>query len=236
VTVAGLAAAFGSGAMTNSIDEIEFTEVILATGTNTMENHPVIGMKVKRAVRRQGAKLIVIDPREIALTKYAHIWLRQKPGIDVAVLNGLMNVIISEGLYDKKYVEDRTEGFEAMAKADWEIIAALSSRMGYAMPYTSAEMIMEEIRQLTPSYAGITYGRIEKEGLQWPCPDTDHPGTRYLHKDRFSRGNGLHELPFPGIGGESADESRPGSCGKDTGIQGLRGPDRSGMTKPGVHW
>jgi len=408
--VAGLAAAFGSGAMTNSIGEVEFADVILATGTNTTENHPIIGMKVKRAVRQQGAKLIVIDPREIDLVKYAEIWLRQKPGTDVAVINGLMNVILAEELYDKKYVAERTENFEAMkkvvekytpdyvekisgvpakdlktaarlyakankasvlytmgitqhisgtdnvkslanlcmlcgkigieggglnplrgqnnvqgacdmgalpnvfpayqpvandairakfekawgaaklpakpgltivevmeaahkgdikalyimgenpmlsdpdlshveaslkkldllivqdifltetaaladvvlpsacfaekdgtfsnterrvqrvrkaveppgqARTDWEIVADISSRMGYAMKYDSAKQIMDEINALAPSYAGITYDRIEKTGLQWPCPTKDHPGTTFLHKDRFSRGLGL---------------------------------------------
>jgi anaerobic selenocysteine-containing dehydrogenase len=114
--VAGLAATFGSGAMTNSVDEIEYTDAIFAIGTNTTENHPVIGAKIKRAVRQRGAKLIVADPREIDLVKYAAIWLRQKPGTDVALLNGMMNVIIAEGLYDKPYVETRTEGFEEMKK------------------------------------------------------------------------------------------------------------------------
>ena len=109
MTVAGLAAAFGSGAMTNSIDELEFTDLILATGSNTTENHPIIGMKIKRAVRQQGAKLIVIDPREIGLVKYAEIWLRQKPGTDVAVFNGLMNIIINENIYAREYVDERTE-------------------------------------------------------------------------------------------------------------------------------
>jgi anaerobic selenocysteine-containing dehydrogenase len=112
--VAGLAATFGSGAMTNSIDELEYTDLILATGTNTTENHPVIGAKVKRAVKKNGTKLIVIDPREIDLVKYADIWLRQNPGTDVAVFNGLMNVIIEEGLYAKDYVAQRTEGFDAL--------------------------------------------------------------------------------------------------------------------------
>ena len=69
--MAGLAATFGSGAMTNSIDEIEYTDAIFAIGTNTTENHPVIGAKVKRAVRQHGAKLIVADPRKIDLVKYA---------------------------------------------------------------------------------------------------------------------------------------------------------------------
>jgi formate dehydrogenase alpha subunit len=415
VTVAGLAAAFGSGAMTNSIEEIEFTDVILAMGTNTTENHPVLSSRIKRAVRQHGAKLIVIDPREIDLVKYATLWLRQKPGTDVAVLNGLMNVIIAEGIYAKEYVENRTEGFEALqktvaaytperveeisgvpaedlkaaarlyakankasilyamgmtqhitgtdnvkscanismlcgkigiegggvnplrgqnnvqgacdmgalptvfpayqpvandetrakfekawgatlpakpgktilemmeaahkgeikalyvmgenpmvsdpdlthveeslkhldllivqdifltetgkladvvlpsacfaekdgtftnterrvqrvrkavpapgqAKADWEIIAGISTRMGYPMNYASASEIMAEINAVTPSYAGITYERLEKEGIQWPCPNTDHPGTRFLHKDRFSRGRGLfHAIEY----------------------------------------
>lgn len=407
--MAGLAATFGSGAMTNSIDEIEFTDAIFAIGTNTTENHPVIGAKIKRAVRQRGAKLIVADPRKIDLIKYATIWLRQKPGTDVALLNGMMNVIISEGLYDRQYVETRTEGFEAMkkivdkytpehasqitgvpggdiitaarlyaqaesasilytmgitqhttgvdnvksianlamicgnvgikgggvnplrgqnnvqgacdmgalpvvftgyqsvasdearskfekawevnlspkpgltivealnaahegkikalyvmgenpmlsdpdlnharealsrldllivqdiflsetaelahvvlpaacfaekdgtfsnserrvqmvrkavdapgqAKADWQIISELSAKMGYPMDYPAPGDIMNEIRMLTPSYAGITYERIEKIGIQWPCPNMDHPGTKFLHKDRFSRGLGL---------------------------------------------
>ena len=395
--------------MTNSIEEIEFTDAILAIGTNTTENHPVIGSGVKRAIRRHGAKLIVIDPRKIGLVDYADIWLRPTPGTNVAVLNGLMNVIIEEGLYAKEYVAGRTEGFEAMrkavakytpghvekitgipvddlktaariyaeaksasilyamgitqhshgtdnvkscanlamlcgnvgvegggvnplrgqnnvqgacdmgalpnvfpayqqvandeargkfekawdvslpakpgltimeimnaahdgdlkglyimgenpmisdpdlthveeslknldilvvqdiflnetgrladvvlpsacfaekdgtfsnterrvqrirkaveapgeAKADWQIISELATKMGYAMGYASAEEIMNEINTIAPSYAGITYGRIEEGGLQWPCPNVEHPGTKYLHKDKFSRGLGL---------------------------------------------
>ncbi len=401
--------------MTNSIEELEYTNLILATGTNTTENHPVIGMKIKRAVRQHGTKLIVIDPRKIDLVKYADIWLCQKPGTDVAVFNGLMNVIIAEGLYAKQYVEERTEGFEALkatvekytpeyvenissvpaddlrraarlyakankasiiyamgltqhisgtdnvktianlamlcgnvgiegggvnplrgqnnvqgacdmgglpnvypayqqvanedsrkkfeaawganlspkpgltlmeimnaagsgqvkalyimgenplmsdpdlhhvkeelkkldllivqdifftetaqiadvvlpsasfaekdgtftnterrvqrirkavaapgeAKPDWEIIGGIATQMGYPMQYSSAQQIFEEITSVTPSYAGITYRRIEKEGLQWPCPTNDHRGTKFLHKDRFSRGRGLfHAIEF----------------------------------------
>ena len=407
--MAGLAATFGSGAMTNSIDEIEYTNAIFAIGTNTTENHPVIGAKVKRAVRQHGAKLIVADPRKIDLVKYATVWLRQRPGTDVALLNGMMNVIISENLYAKEYVETRTEGFEEMkkvvekytpeyaekitgvpaediktaariyaqagkasilytmgitqhttgvdnvkscanlamlcgnvgiegggvnplrgqnnvqgacdmgalpvvftgyqpvgndearakfekawgvtlpakpgitivetlnaahegkvkalyicgenpmlsdpdlshakealnhldllivqdillsetaqlahvvlpaacfaekdgtfsnterrvqmvrkaveapgqAKADWEIISELSTKMGYPMNYATPEAIMKEINELTPSYAGITYDRLEKGGIQWPCPNATHPGTKFLHIDRFSRGLGL---------------------------------------------
>jgi formate dehydrogenase alpha subunit len=410
VTVAGLAAAFGSGAMTNSADEIEKANVILAIGTNTTETHPVIGSKVKRAVRQRGANLIVIDPREIALVPYAALWLRPRTGTNVACINGIMHVIVRENLHDADYIEKRTEGLEAMrellaeytpeyvegitgvpaedirkaarlyagaekasilycmgvtqlstgtdsvksianlamlcgnigmegggvnplrgqnnvqgacdmgalpdvfpayqkvaaadvrekfkknwgifslsenpgktivevmnaiatgeirglyvmgenpmlsdpdlhhveealsrldflvvqdiflsdtarfadvvlpsacfaekdgtftnterriqrvrkavsapgeAKPDWTIIAELSTKMGYPMSYPSAEEIMDEIAWVAPSYGGICYARIENRGLQWPCPDSSHPGTPYLHRDRFARGLGL---------------------------------------------
>jgi predicted molibdopterin-dependent oxidoreductase YjgC len=112
--VAGLAAAFGSGAMTNPIDDIEKADVILITGSNTTENHPVLSSYVKRAVTRKGAKLIVVDPRRIPITRFASVWLRPNLGTDVAWINGLMNVIIEEDLYDEAYVNSRTVGLEEM--------------------------------------------------------------------------------------------------------------------------
>jgi formate dehydrogenase alpha subunit len=76
------------------------------------------------------------------------------------------------------------------ARADWEILCDLSSRMDYRMTYESPADVFEEIRTLTPTYAGITYDRVDTCGLQWPCPDIDHPGTPYLHEDVFPRGRG----------------------------------------------
>ncbi len=417
VTVAGLAASFGSGAMTNSLPEIEDTNLILITGTNTTENHPIVGNMIKRAVARRRAKLIVVDPRQTELVEYAHVWLRPRPGTDVAWINGLLHVIIAEGLWNKGYVENRTEGFEELKKAvepfapeyvsritgipeadlvraarmyavagkamilyamgitqhtsgtdnvkslanlamlcgyvgiegggvnplrgqnnvqgacdmgglpnvfpgyqrvddeqvlrkferawatgvrlssrpgltltelpgaalggrlkamyimgenpvlsdpnashleealkqldflvvqdifmtetarladvvlpaasfaekdgtftnterrvqrvrkalsppgnaltDWEIIRDLAGRMGHPMPYRSAEEIFDEMAALVPSYAGISYERLEKGGLQWPCPDRYHAGTKVLHRDRFVRGLGkFHAVEF----------------------------------------
>jgi len=408
-TVAGLAKAFGSGAMTNSIKELLGADVILVTGSNTTENHPVIGMYVKQAVNNNGTKLIVADPRRIDLVDHATIWLQQRGGTDVALFNGLMNVIIEEGLYDKEFVENRCENFEEFAEVvkkykqemveeitgvpadkmreaaklyasadkasiiysmgitqhttgtdnvistanlamltgnvgrestgvnplrgqnnvqgacdvgalpdvytgyqsvtndevqkkfedawgvpldnkagltvvemmnaayegkikgmyimaenpmmsdpninhvkealerleflvvqdiflsetaqladlvlpgtsfaerdgtftntarrvqkirkavkpigqsrpDWQIICQLSQKMGYNMNYNSPAEIMDEIAKVTPAYGGIHYDRLDGEGLQWPCPDRSHPGTRYLHKEKFSRGKGL---------------------------------------------
>ena len=114
--MAGLAAAFGSGAMTNPIGCIEKADVILITGSNTTENHPVLSSYVKRAVTQKGSKLIVVDPRRIKITRFAHKWLRQNLGTDVAWINGLMHVIIKENLYAKEYVERRTEGFDEVKK------------------------------------------------------------------------------------------------------------------------
>jgi predicted molibdopterin-dependent oxidoreductase YjgC len=115
-TVAGLAAAFGSGAMTNSIAELEYAKCILVTGSNTTETHPVIANLIKRAVRYHGGKLIVVDPRKIDLVNYATLWLRQKNGTDVAWMNGMMNVILSEGLQDEAFIKERAENFEEFMK------------------------------------------------------------------------------------------------------------------------
>jgi len=115
--VAGLAASFGSGAMTNSIRDIEESECILISGSNTTECHPVIADVVRRAAQRGNAKLIVVEPREIPLAKEANLFLQPHPGTDVAWLNGMMRVIYKEGLWDKEFVEQRTENFETLIEA-----------------------------------------------------------------------------------------------------------------------
>jgi formate dehydrogenase major subunit len=414
--VAGLAAAFGSGAMTNTIGDIEDADVILVTGSNTTENHPVLSRHVKRAVSYRGAKLILVDPRRIKLAAFAHKWLRQNLGTDVAWINGMMHVIIAEALYDKTFVEKRTEGFEelkkivsnytpdyvesitgipaeelvaaarlyATAKAasilycmgitqhshgtdnvkslanlamlcghmgkpgtgvnplrgqnnvqgacdmgglpnvytgyqpvsdlaiakkmeeawgvkdlptkpgltvtqmipkahagelkalyiigenplvsdpdlnhaeasikhldflvvqdifltetaqladvvlpsrcfaekngtfsnterrvhlirkaveapgeckdDWQILCEIATRMGTPMAYDSSREIFEEIARVTPSYAGISHDRIAVEGLHWPCPTPEHPGTPILHREQFTRGRGMfHAIDY----------------------------------------
>jgi formate dehydrogenase alpha subunit len=110
--VAGLATSFGSGAMTNSIGEIGGASCILAIGTNTSVAHPVIGLEVKKAVKN-GAALIVANPKKIDLCRYATVWLQQRPGTDVPLLMGMMRVILDEGLFDSLFVEERTAYFEA---------------------------------------------------------------------------------------------------------------------------
>lgn len=401
--------------MTNSIRDIEDADCILLIGSNTTENHPLVARRIIRAKER-GAKLIVADPREIQLTALADLWLRLRPGTDVALLNGLMHVIIAEGLEHASFIKERTEGFEELCQAvepytpaktaeltgvseemireaarlyakgpassivycmgitqhttgvdnvlscanlamltgnigrpgtgvnplrgqnnvqgacdmgalpnvlpgyqpvtdeakrtavqnkwgadipgsvgltvveminaagegklkalyvmgenpllsdpdinhvrealaklellvvqdifpsetaglahvvlpgaswaekdgtftnterrvqlirkaveppgearpDWEIICGLAAKMGLnGFSFSSAEEIFEEIRTVTPQYAGMTYRRLVPEGLQWPCPTEEHPGTPILHSKTFTRGKGkFHPVTF----------------------------------------
>ncbi|MBN1806165.1 MAG: formate dehydrogenase subunit alpha [Sedimentisphaerales bacterium] len=414
-TVTGLARAFGSGAMTNSIDELKNAACIFIIGSNTSEAHPVIALSIKEAVVKNCARLIVADPRRIDIAGFAELYIAQKPGTDVALINAMMNVIINEKLHDTDFINERTEGFEELAgavkdfspekaekittipaekirraakiyagassssivysmgitqhttgtdnvmslanlsmltgnvgkesagvnplrgqnnvqgacdvgalpdvypgyrsvedskirerfekawsaklspnkgltvveilhavetgdikavyimgenpalsdpnlnrtrgalekvdflvvqdiflsetaqyadvvlpsacfaekdgtftnterrvqrvraaihppgqaKSDWQIICDVSTRFGYEMSYDSAGQIMDEIASLTPIYGGISFERIDSVGLQWPCPDKDHPGTKYLHKGKFTRGRGkFHPVEF----------------------------------------
>lgn len=402
--------------MTNTIACTEKSDVILITGSNTTENHPVISSFVKRAVIFNGAKLVVVDPRRIKIANFTDRWLRPKLGTDVAWINGMMHVIIKEELYDKTFVESRTEGFEELklavekytpeyveqisgipadaladaarlyagakagsilycmgitqhvtgtdnvkslanlamicghlgkegggvnplrgqnnvqgacdmgglpnvftayqavdnegarekmaaawevdvlsdkpgmkatemvpaaydgrlkalyiigenplvsdpdighaeaslehldflvvqdifltetaqkahvvlpaacfaekdgtfanterrvqrirkaveppgqARPDCRIITGIAKRMGHNWVYPDSQAIFEEIRRVTPSYAGISYERIEEEGIHWPCPTPEHPGTPILHKEQFTRGKGkLHPIQW----------------------------------------
>ncbi len=395
--------------MTNPLQDVLRSKVILITGTNTTANHPIIANYVHEAVTKHGAKLIVIDPRRIKLVDFADVWLQPLPGTNVAWINGLMHVIIAEKLQAQSYIDSRTTGFEELkavvakytpdyvsgitgipakdivaaarlfatsgpgailyamgitqhttgtnnvkslaslsmlcgyvgvegggvnplrgqnnvqgacdvgglpnvftgyqpvtdqavrekfAKAwkvgklddkvgltvtemtamggkaikalyimgenpmlsdadvhhveknltaldfllvqdifltetakladvvlpsacfaekdgtftnterkvlrvrkaldvpgqaldDFRIITGIAQKMGYEMDYADASEIMEEIRNLTPSYGGITYERLEKGGLTWPCPTLDHPGTPILHREKFTRGEGV---------------------------------------------
>ncbi len=115
-TVAGLVQSFGSGAMTNSINEIGQAKCIFAIGTNTTSAHPVLALQIKKAVKNGGI-LIVANPKRIELVKSAQIFLQHKPGTDVALMMGMAKVIVDENLHDKEFISKRTEGFEEFKKS-----------------------------------------------------------------------------------------------------------------------
>jgi len=114
-TVAGLAVSFGSGAATNSFEEIPDCGLMFVIGANPTEAHPVVGTKMKQALAK-GAKLIVVDPRKIELAEEADLYIRIKSGTDVAFLNGLMHIILANGWEDKEFIANRTENFEEFKK------------------------------------------------------------------------------------------------------------------------
>ncbi|MHB1346345.1 MAG: formate dehydrogenase subunit alpha [Candidatus Humimicrobiaceae bacterium] len=115
-TVTGLIPSFGSGAMTNSVDDIKYSDAAIIIGSNTTEAHPVIGYEIIKSVQENGLKLIVIDPREIPITKYAAIHLKQRPGTDIAILLGIMNIIYNNNLQDNEFMESRTEDFDKFSE------------------------------------------------------------------------------------------------------------------------
>jgi formate dehydrogenase (NADP+) alpha subunit len=160
-TVAGLAKAFGSGAMTNSIEEIRRSPCVFVIGSNTTENHPVIGILLRQAVAAGEMKLIVADPRRISLTEQAAIHLQQKSGTDVALVNAMMHVIISEGLEDRKFIETRTEDFAALEAA----VADYTPELAERITGVPAELIVEAAR---------TYASAEAASIIYSMGITQH--------------------------------------------------------------
>ncbi len=111
--MAGLATSYGSGAMSNSMDDVaEHSQLFLIIGSNTTEQHPVFGAMLRQAVAQRGAKMIVADPRRIDITEFATQHLQQKSGTDIALINGLMYLILENGWEDKAFIDERCENFD----------------------------------------------------------------------------------------------------------------------------
>jgi formate dehydrogenase major subunit/formate dehydrogenase alpha subunit len=137
--------------MTNSIRDIaEQSRSIFIIGSNTTEQHPVIGIKIRRAKRRRGAKLIVADPREIDIARYADLYLRHKPGTDTALMNGIMHIILREGWQDQKFIAERTEGFEALQ----EVVAKYSPELTSEITGVPIEQLEAAARMLAENRPG----------------------------------------------------------------------------------
>ncbi|HJW09815.1 MAG TPA: molybdopterin-dependent oxidoreductase, partial [Holophagaceae bacterium] len=107
-SAAGLGQVFGTGAATNSFDDIERAALLLVVGSNATENHPIVGARIKQRALA-GVPLIVIDPRRIELAEHARIHLAPRPGTNLPLLLALARVILDEGLEDRAFIESRTE-------------------------------------------------------------------------------------------------------------------------------
>ena len=111
-SVEAMLTALGSGATSNSYIDYEEAGCLVIIGSDANSNHPVAASRMRRAVLDRGAKLIVINPRRIDMCDFADLWLRPRPGTDVALLNGMAKVVLDEGLWDREFVEERTEDFD----------------------------------------------------------------------------------------------------------------------------
>ena len=150
-SVTGLRQSLGSGAMTNSFDDLETADAFLIVGSNTTESHPIAALRVKKAQRR-GATVIVVDPREVDIARRADHHLRLRPGTNVAVLNGMMNVILEEGLADEAFIAARTEGLDEMA----QILATYTPGLVEEISGVPAE----ELRAAARAFATAARGAI----------------------------------------------------------------------------
>ncbi len=148
----GLGSSLSFSGTTNYLSDLEQSDLILVIGADPNSSAPAIGYAIKRAVKRQGAKLLLIDPRQTKLSLFAHLWLRPEVGTDVALINGLAKVIIDEGLLDEEFVGRRTDNFEAFAK----ILAA------YTLEYVeeATGISGQEIRAAAQLYARASQAAI----------------------------------------------------------------------------
>jgi len=151
---------FGQGAATTSYDELEDTDVIIAWGSNTQEAHPIIFNHMRRGIKN-GAKMIVIDPREIGQTKMAHKWLPVRVGYDIALANAMAHVIIKEGLYNKEFVERATLDFESYK----QLVEEYTPERAEELTGVPADDIREVAR---------LYATAEKAIICWTLGITEH--------------------------------------------------------------
>ena len=158
--MAGLATVFGSGAMSNNIAGIVDNDVLFVIGSNTTETHPVIALRMQKAVK-QGAKLIVADPRRIQLAGEADLWLNHRPGSDAALINAMCHVILRDDLADKNYIDAKTEGFDAFSEA----VAGCTPQWAEKITGVAAAEIEEAAR---------IFARADKAAIYYTMGITQH--------------------------------------------------------------
>jgi formate dehydrogenase major subunit len=167
------------------------TEMMPSAGKTTkamyiMGENPLLSDADAHHVEKSLSALDFLVVQDIFLTETANLADVVLPGVCFAEKEGTFTNTERSVLRVRKAVDPPKDAWE-----DHRIIAGIAKRMGYSLDYAAASEIMAEIAQVTPSYAGISYGRIEGEGLSWPCPAPDHPGTPILHLNSFSRGKGV---------------------------------------------
>ncbi len=152
-SVVALQQALGSSAMSNTASEVVHSDCFIVTGSNTPENHPIIALQMKAAVRKHGAKLIVIDPRRSELCDYAALWLPLKPGTNVALFSAMAHVIIHEGLANEHFIRARTEGYEQYVRS----VEKFTPEYAEAVSGVERGLIFEAARLYARAQRGAIY-------------------------------------------------------------------------------
>ncbi|MEA2456236.1 MAG: formate dehydrogenase alpha subunit, partial [Thermoleophilaceae bacterium] len=151
---------FGMSGATGSFDDIEAAEVALLIGVNPTQGHPVVGARIKQAAIK-GLKLITADPRRIELADYGQLHLGNRPGTNAALLNGLAHVVIRDGLVNREFVDERTEGYEAMA----ELVEAYTPEAVEEITTVPAADIVS---------AAHLYASADRASILWGLGVTEH--------------------------------------------------------------
>lgn len=170
-SVEAMLTSLGSGATSNSYIDYEEAGCLVIIGSDANSNHPVAAARMRRAVIERGAKLIVINPRRIEMCDFADLWLRPRPGTDVALLNAMAKVVLDEGLADETFIRERTEGFE-----EWRAII-YKYELDYAEKVTGVPA--QDIAQAARTYASPPFSG---SCLIWGMGITQHTnGTPNAH-------------------------------------------------------
>jgi formate dehydrogenase major subunit len=220
-SVSGLAMTLGSGAMTNPIEDITHdVDAILLVGSNPEEAHPVVGMQIRQAVAK-GTKLIVVDPRDIDLSKKATIHLKLKPGTNVAFANGMMNVMVEENLIDDEFIKERTEGFEKLR----DIVKEYTPERVAKICHIDADDLREAAR---------IYAKAEKAPIIYCLGVTEHStGTEgVMSMSNMAMMVGKLGKPGCGVNPLRGQNNVQGAC--DMGAQPGDFPGYQKVTAPGV--
>lgn len=240
-TVTGMMETLGASAATNSIHDVDETKLILVVGANPTESHPVLGARIKQAVRR-GVFMIVADPRRTESARLADLHLRLRPGTNVALLNGMGHVIVSEGLLDKAFIEARTEGL-----TDWiETVKTCTPALTEMITGVPASMIVEAARRYAKSGAsmsvhglGVTEHRWGSHGVIALCNlalatgNVGRPGTGInplRGQNNVQGASDMGCLPTYFAGYQNFDD--PTLAAKHQQITGCPLPKQRGMKTP----
>jgi len=153
-SVVALQQTIGSSAMSNTASEVIHNDLFIVTGSNTTENHPIIALQMKAAVKQHGAKLIVVDPRRLELVDFAELWLPLKPGTNVPVFSAMAHVIVQEGLVNSEFIETRTEGYEEFRRS----LDTFTPEFAESVSGVDRELIRQAARM---------YANAERAAIYW---------------------------------------------------------------------